>query len=239
MVSPAVLVVADGRIRSIGAGDLPRGARTIDLGDMTLLPGLIDAHTHLTMDISGDWVTRSVRELPADAALRGARNARLTLSPDSPRCACRRRRFRRHFADECDRCRDGDRPPDDPVGSCDRHYRRPLRRDWLGARGERAELEGRRRRRSGRGSEGSALPDQTWRQGDQGLRHCRGALIRCDARCPAAERRGAARYRAGGKPPRAEGRRSRAWDRRHQGRRASGWLRSSTAPCSTTRLSAS
>ena len=46
---------------------------------MTLLPGLIDAHTHLTFEISGDWVTRSVRELPADAALRGVRNARLTL----------------------------------------------------------------------------------------------------------------------------------------------------------------
>jgi imidazolonepropionase-like amidohydrolase len=33
----------------------------------------------LTFDISGDWVNRSVRELPADAALRGARNARVTL----------------------------------------------------------------------------------------------------------------------------------------------------------------
>jgi imidazolonepropionase-like amidohydrolase len=79
MVSPAVVVVADGKIRSVGPADLPRDARTIDLGDMTLLPGLIDAHTHLTDDISGDWVTRSVRELPADAALRGASNARKTL----------------------------------------------------------------------------------------------------------------------------------------------------------------
>ena len=79
MVRPAVLVVEGGRIRSVGPGQLPAGARTVDLGDMTLLPGLIDAHTHLTFDISGDWVTRSVRELPADAALRGARNARLTL----------------------------------------------------------------------------------------------------------------------------------------------------------------
>jgi imidazolonepropionase-like amidohydrolase len=79
LVAPAVLVIAGDRIRSVGASDVPAGARTIDLGDLTLLPGLIDAHTHLTMDISGDWVTRSVRELPADAALRGARNARLTL----------------------------------------------------------------------------------------------------------------------------------------------------------------
>jgi imidazolonepropionase-like amidohydrolase len=79
LVRPAVLVIEGGRIRSIGPGQLPAGARTVDLGDMTLLPGLIDAHTHLSFDISGDWVTRSVRELPADAALRGARNARLTL----------------------------------------------------------------------------------------------------------------------------------------------------------------
>jgi imidazolonepropionase-like amidohydrolase len=79
LIAPAVVVVANGRIVSVGSGGLPAGARTVDLGDLTLLPGLIDAHTHLTADISGDWITRSVRELPADAALRGARNARRTL----------------------------------------------------------------------------------------------------------------------------------------------------------------
>src|SRR6185295_12318646 len=79
MVAPAVVVVADGKIRSVGKADVPGNARTIDLGDLTLLPGLIDAHTHLTGDMEGDWVTRSVRDLPADAALRGARNARKTL----------------------------------------------------------------------------------------------------------------------------------------------------------------
>jgi imidazolonepropionase-like amidohydrolase len=79
VVSPGIVVVADGKIRSVGSADAPAGVATIDLGDLTLLPGLIDAHTHLTADIEGDWVTRSVRELPADAALRGARNARKTL----------------------------------------------------------------------------------------------------------------------------------------------------------------
>ena len=79
LVTPAVVVVADGKIVSIGAAGVPSNARVVDLGDLTLLPGLIDAHTHLTYDISGDWVSRSVRELPADAALRGARNARVTL----------------------------------------------------------------------------------------------------------------------------------------------------------------
>ena len=49
LVRPAVLVIEGGRIRSIGPGQLPAGARTVDLEDMTLLPGLIDAHTHLTL----------------------------------------------------------------------------------------------------------------------------------------------------------------------------------------------
>ena len=79
LIQPAVVVVVSGKIQSIEPRDMPAGARTVDLGDVTLLPGLIDVHTHLTGDISGDWVTRSVRELPADAALRGARNARTTL----------------------------------------------------------------------------------------------------------------------------------------------------------------
>ena len=79
LVAPAVIVVSNGKIVSVGSGGVPAGARTIDLGDLTLLPGLIDAHTHLTADMEGDWVTRSVKDLPADAALRGARNARKTL----------------------------------------------------------------------------------------------------------------------------------------------------------------
>jgi imidazolonepropionase-like amidohydrolase len=78
MRAPAVVTVRDGRIATLG-GPPPAGATVIDLGDVTLLPGLIDAHTHLTMDIEGDWVGRSVRELPADWALRGARNAKRTL----------------------------------------------------------------------------------------------------------------------------------------------------------------
>jgi imidazolonepropionase-like amidohydrolase len=79
LISPAVIVGTGEKISSVGFGGVPTGAQTIDLGDLTLLPGLIDAHTHLTQDISGDWVTRPVTELPADAALRGAMNARKTL----------------------------------------------------------------------------------------------------------------------------------------------------------------
>jgi imidazolonepropionase-like amidohydrolase len=76
--SPAVVTVQGGRITAVG-GQVPPGAQVIDLGDVTIVPGLIDAHTHLTGDIEGNWVIRSVTELPADSALRGARNAARTL----------------------------------------------------------------------------------------------------------------------------------------------------------------
>jgi imidazolonepropionase-like amidohydrolase len=79
IVEDALVVVEDERILSVNPSTPPSGARTIDLGDMTLLPGLIDAHTHLTYDVADGWITQVVVESPADLALRGARNARLTL----------------------------------------------------------------------------------------------------------------------------------------------------------------
>jgi imidazolonepropionase-like amidohydrolase len=51
----------------------------IRLGDVTLLPGLIDLHTHLAWDFDEGWVTQPVKETPPDWTLRGARNARRTL----------------------------------------------------------------------------------------------------------------------------------------------------------------
>ncbi len=56
VVTPGVVVVSDGRI--VGAGtriDVPAGATVIELGDATLLPGLMDAHTHLSFESSLDW----------------------------------------------------------------------------------------------------------------------------------------------------------------------------------------
>ena len=79
VVSPGVVVVDSGRIRSVGASGIPAGGKTIDLGDLTLLPGLIDAHTHLTSDYDRGWELRPARETPGDRALRGARNAGITL----------------------------------------------------------------------------------------------------------------------------------------------------------------
>lgn len=76
IVSPAVVVVKDGLITAIN----PAGAEvTDDLGDVTLVPGLMDLHTHLTGSLDPDAFMRPVRETAADEALRGAANARTTL----------------------------------------------------------------------------------------------------------------------------------------------------------------
>jgi imidazolonepropionase-like amidohydrolase len=56
-VRDAAVVVTGNRIVAVGpaAGvQVPQGARVIDLGDATLLPGLIDMHTHLTGRVLGD-----------------------------------------------------------------------------------------------------------------------------------------------------------------------------------------
>ena len=79
IVTNAVVIIEGERIQAVNPPRLPAGAQTIDLGDVTLLPGLIDAHTHLTGDIDRESFIRVVRETPVDAALRGARNARRTL----------------------------------------------------------------------------------------------------------------------------------------------------------------
>jgi imidazolonepropionase-like amidohydrolase len=51
VVDHPLVTITDGRIAAISQGSaLPPGARQVDLKGMTLLPGLIDMHTHLTSD---------------------------------------------------------------------------------------------------------------------------------------------------------------------------------------------
>ena len=76
----AILVEGD-KIVQIGATNevkMAAGDTTIDLPDATLLPGLIDAHTHLTMDLNSLGYP-GLGISTAREALHGARNAKRTL----------------------------------------------------------------------------------------------------------------------------------------------------------------
>jgi imidazolonepropionase-like amidohydrolase len=83
LMTPGVVVVTDGKIVAAGtSAAAPAGAEVIDLGDATLLPGFIDAHTHLTMAYSEDYRQSRLDELQktiAERALDASVNARVTL----------------------------------------------------------------------------------------------------------------------------------------------------------------
>ncbi|TSC26624.1 amidohydrolase family protein [Corallococcus sp. Z5C101001] len=56
IVSPGVVVVAEGKVVGVGPkAPVPEGATVVDLGDATLLPGFMDAHTHLSAEPGPDW----------------------------------------------------------------------------------------------------------------------------------------------------------------------------------------
>jgi imidazolonepropionase-like amidohydrolase len=79
MVDRPAIVVTDGRIVSVDGSGAPADARRVDLGNLTLLPGLIDMHTHLTSDPK---IARVDRFLKTDGywTLVGAENAARMLS---------------------------------------------------------------------------------------------------------------------------------------------------------------
>jgi imidazolonepropionase-like amidohydrolase len=79
-----VIVVTDDKIVAVGASgrvQIPAGARVIDFGDATLLPGFIDAHTHIIGRVLGDPEGQNslVRDYPTFGAILGVGNAEKTL----------------------------------------------------------------------------------------------------------------------------------------------------------------
>ena len=85
LTSPVVIVRGD-RIAEVGSGlAIPSGARVIDLGGATLLPGLIDLHTHLT-STGMHWEDELLKTTPGQAALHGAHNALVTLMAGFTTC---------------------------------------------------------------------------------------------------------------------------------------------------------
>src|SRR5689334_13349996 len=83
VVKPGMVVVTDGKVVAVGtSAAIPTGAETIDLGNATLLPGFIDAHTHLTMNYIEDYAKAELDNLQKpipEMALDASVNARVTL----------------------------------------------------------------------------------------------------------------------------------------------------------------
>lgn len=99
VLSPAAVLIAEGKIKEVGPpsqvqADAPAGVRTIDLGSATLLPGFIDSHTHLLLDVTvpteaegtrrynGEFVPGlllAITMSPSERVLRGAQSAREDL----------------------------------------------------------------------------------------------------------------------------------------------------------------
>src|ERR1700757_4617048 len=83
LVQNAVVIVQGDKIVDVGSDlPIPNGAQVVDLGDATLSPGFMDAHTHLTADFSGNYNERRLQEVDlnvSEQAIRATAFARATV----------------------------------------------------------------------------------------------------------------------------------------------------------------
>lgn len=81
LVQRPLVLIEDGRIIAVEQGDVgaPEGASTLDLGDVTLLPGLIDVHQHLGFDAGPAPVAQMNADDNTTLLLRMARHAGAAL----------------------------------------------------------------------------------------------------------------------------------------------------------------
>ncbi|WP_342377455.1 amidohydrolase family protein [Myxococcus stipitatus] len=87
LLTDAVVLVQGQRIQAVGSSlPVPKGARVLDLGDVTLLPGLIDAHSHLLTNLMTGQGNEALslelhvaRRSTAERALLGAKLGREVL----------------------------------------------------------------------------------------------------------------------------------------------------------------
>jgi len=80
-VDRPVVVVRAGLVEGVGTA-LPAGARVIDLGDRTILPGLIDTHTHILLQgdaTQAEYEEQILKEYPAHRVARAVRAMKIAL----------------------------------------------------------------------------------------------------------------------------------------------------------------
>jgi imidazolonepropionase-like amidohydrolase len=77
--SPAVIVVEGNRIAAVNPGEVPSPASEIDLGDVTLVPGLMDMEINMLLGGPGAGVMHGVQDDAVYRTLRGIVNCRTTL----------------------------------------------------------------------------------------------------------------------------------------------------------------
>src|SRR5215831_17947900 len=77
---PAMVLIKGDRIQAVDRQlSVPPDATVYDLGSATILPGLIDLHTHLTGEVGVHWEEQLVKTTPSQSAIYGVKNARDTL----------------------------------------------------------------------------------------------------------------------------------------------------------------
>ncbi len=82
LIPNGVVVVQGDKIVDVGSNLAgPAGAKMIDLGDATLSPGFMDAHTHLTLDFSGDFNKRRLEQLDLNVSEQAIRAVGYARTP--------------------------------------------------------------------------------------------------------------------------------------------------------------